>query len=1108
MLNRLLLRFVPLLFIGLNFSPLRTNATHIVGGEIYWDCITSGPDAGKFIFYLKFVRDCNTFVSPIPSNAQIQVIGYPTASDILALPLSPVSNTDITPTGCGFDCANNPGQFGREEYILGTAPVQINGTPPATGYPVIFNACCRTQIDNVLNPTAANMYFRATMFSPNGQSMATCFDSAPRFSEKPDINVCSGSSMRYAQGASDPDGDDVTYELVQLFEENALPMTYNPGFSATAPLPGPSAVALDPATGDITYTAPATQGRYVMGLKVTSWRCGLPIAETVREIFTQIVACSGNNSAPTLTAPVWASPAGASGYDVTVQAGDLVSFNLGGTDPDVGDVLSFTAAGSQFGAGFTDATSGCPFPPCATLGASALPYTGPSPANTTFSWQTDCTHLNSNGTCTQQSATYQFSFTLGDGFCPARGSTSATVRVTVQGPPLVDAPEPHCANMEANGDVTVTWAPVTDQVPPSFSEYVIFHATNPAGPFTQIGTEPNISTGTFVHSAGLSPQPSNIVPNYYYIRTRSGCGGLILGPPSDTIATIHLEVVNNGTSAGLSWNALMNPLPASAGSYQIWREYPAGNWIMIGTTDGLSFSDPVTVCSQQINYQIILGDGLPCSSASNIDGDIFDNQASPPMQPIDSVSVAIGNMGIDIGWLPSTATNVISYSVAFENSAGGFDPLATLNGWNSTFTTDLIRDPTLQSYCYRIYGVINDCPNSSPAPASPTQCTVHLAADVDGCTRSTALTWTPYVGWPEGVMHYEVNVSANGGPDVVVGTTPDLTYLDDSLQVNANYCYRIRAVRNISDRRVTSSSNNVCVDVYVPKRPDYQHTYLATVPDNGSVDLKWYIDSTAGYVRFDILRGTSLDDLKKVGQTPFVLLNEFYTYNDTKARPGTTDYYYRVLGVDSCMLAADTMEYHRTVFLTAVANDDRTNVLTWNAYEGFPGNIAAYRIYRSNDSPYSYRAIVPPTTFTFVDDVDSIIDGEGRFCYYVEAIEASATQWGPVDGPVSFQEISRSNEACALQLPNVFVPTAFTPGGLNPLFRPVTHFVEADDYLFQVINRWGMVVYQTNVISDAWDGTCNGNPSPEGVYAYHVYYVNSRGNPFELNGTFHLIRYD
>ena len=34
------------------------NATHLMGGEITWECIKAGPDAGKYIFTVKIYRDC------------------------------------------------------------------------------------------------------------------------------------------------------------------------------------------------------------------------------------------------------------------------------------------------------------------------------------------------------------------------------------------------------------------------------------------------------------------------------------------------------------------------------------------------------------------------------------------------------------------------------------------------------------------------------------------------------------------------------------------------------------------------------------------------------------------------------------------------------------------------------------------------------------------------------------------------------------------------------------------------------------------------------------------------------------------------------------------
>lgn len=1092
------------------FVPNVAKATHIVAGEIYWDCLPTG----EFVFYLKIYRDCNSMVQPLPNNPKLQIIDYPTAGNIFDMPLSLVSQTDITQPGCGFSCAS-PGQFGREEMLLSTAPTILNGTPPASGWPIVFNVCCRTFIDNIPNANNANLYIKAVIYPFQGQNLNPCFDSSPRFSEKPDINLCSGSTMRYSHGTVDPDGDVLTYEFAHLLGEGPTQLVYAAGYSPNVWLPGPTLdptynqVSIDPTRGDISYTAPASiQGRYNGGVRVTSWRCGVRIAETVRELFTQIIPCTGTNAAPVISPPVWATPSGLSGFSVNVQAGDLVTFSLTGTDADAGQTLTFNALGRQFGTNF--GAGGCPNPPCATLTGVTPPYTGPGPVQTTFSWQTECQHIISNGSCENTSTTYDFTFLLNDDFCPGMGKSSTTVSITVNGPPLVASPQPRCASIQPNGDVVVSWAPSVDNtVPPSFSEYVIYHATNASGPFTQVGTNVGINNTSFTHTGASASPPSSIVPNYYFIRSRSGCGGLVLGPAIDTISTIRLQVANNGSTAGLSWNAPLSPMLPSSGLYQIYKESPLGTWNLLGTTSGLTYVDPVSVCNDQVNYQIQLPDALPCVSISNIDGDIFSDPSGPDPQPIDSVSVDMNTGLATVGWPPNTRPNTVEYEIKILrfDQVGGFyfwQPLVPRAvGYNNTFWTNPTSNAQNQSECYTMLGY-SACGQPGTS-AGAMHCTMHLTGSLDTCARAGVLNWNAYRQWDEGVKEYEI-LAISGTDTVKFGPTTDTTYTVPNLTAGGNYCFYVRAIKN-SPTRVTSTSNSVCLFVYVSSRPQYQYFNLATVPDNSQVETHWFVDSTAGYIRFDVLRGTVADDLRKVGSVAFNPNSRFYTFNDLKAKPATTSYFYTVMGVDSCLMAADTMNMMRTVHLTAEAFDDRTNVIQWNPYEGFAGGVAAYRIYRSNDGPFIYQNIVPATTHTYTDDVEQIIVGQGRFCYYVEALEAMPTQVGPSDNFVSFQEISRSNEACALQRPNVFVPTAFTPGGLNPIFRPVTMFVDVSDFLFRVYDRWGMTVFETTDIAQGWDGmTMNGKEAAQGVYAYHVRYVSSKGDPFVRQGTVTLLR--
>ena len=42
-----------LLFIGLLLFSINSFSSHLMGGEITWKCLKSGPDIGKYVFTMK-----------------------------------------------------------------------------------------------------------------------------------------------------------------------------------------------------------------------------------------------------------------------------------------------------------------------------------------------------------------------------------------------------------------------------------------------------------------------------------------------------------------------------------------------------------------------------------------------------------------------------------------------------------------------------------------------------------------------------------------------------------------------------------------------------------------------------------------------------------------------------------------------------------------------------------------------------------------------------------------------------------------------------------------------------------------------------------------------
>lgn len=92
-------------------------------------------------------------------------------------------------------------------------------------------------------------------------------------------------------------------------------------------------------------------------------------------------------------------------------------------------------------------------------------------------------------------------------------------------------------------------------------------------------------------------------------------------------------------------------------------------------------------------------------------------------------------------------------------------------------------------------------------------------------------------------------------------------------------------------------------------------------------------------------------------------------------------------------------------------------------------------------------------------------------------------------------------------LPTIFVPTAFTPNqdGRNDLLRPIAVGIGNIDY-FSVYNRWGQLVFTTNINGKGWDGKLNGTLQASGVYVWMAKATDYTGKSWFNKGTVALIR--
>ena len=1108
-----------------------------MGGEITWECLANG----NYRFILKLYRECNGI--NYYHVTSLHITNNPPSDSVITMSL--VSQKDISPV-----CNPNPAyehiycypkptsaNTGAVEEWIYTSDsaysngVPLSGVPPSGGWIISHTewGMDRNPCTNIMGAESINWYLRAIMYPYKGQNVNPCFDNSPTFAERPSTVICTGYPFTYNHNAWDKELDSLTYAWAPPLEPNStyfppytsypsngIPITaWNTGYSYSSPLPGtsfnpnnvPATVNLH--TGEISFTS-YTQGAFVTVSKVTAYKCGIKVAEIFREMQVVLLAC-GSDFPPVVTAPFKDPNTGLSTlYIDTVHAGDLVNFTMSATDVETlpnGDAqtLHLFASGSQFGTNCSSSTTGCLNPPCATLSPPPLPdpvgLAGVTNVQTTFNWQTDCDHLATPIGCTTTSNVYNFIIKVQDDFCPAPAIAWKTITVVVI-PPVWPPPDPRCASVDANGDVTLTWILPVDSVCLSdFDGFFIYSSTSPSGPFTLIDSVLNISQTSYTHT-GANANTQSI---YYYIKVRSKTtfsNSIFYSEPSDTIQTILLNATNSGTgTASLSWNPIHNPnLSTSLGWYHIYKEYPPGTWMLVDSTQSLSYSDTITLCNAQINYYVEIFDSLGCSSVSSIGGDVFQDGTAPPCPLIDSVSVDSITGRSVIGWLPSSSPDTKGY-IIYENKNSIWVPVDTIPDINTTFYTNANPywsnpDSCSLSYCLAAF---DSCRNTSPLGISHS--TIFLTSVPDVCGGSVTLNWTPYINMHPGLMGYRISVRENNGVITLLGTNPgtNQSFVHSPLTQLSEYIYSVQAFD--SSGTVTSTSNTDTVIAYTPLRPQFIYLRYATVVNNDHARIKCLVDTVAFVSKYKIMRSDfTAGPYIQIGTvnpnpTPFI------TYNDYTAYVNDKSYYYKVIAVDSCGNDAATSNIGRTIYLQATASSDMRNFLSWNSYESWPGGVDTYNLYRKVEDVWGMLPLATLTSAdtTYIDDVSSYTNTNGKFGYLVEALEGTGN-------PYLFTDTSLSNEVIALQPPRFYVPNAFVPKGMNNIFIPQNVFVDAEDYQLSIYNRWGEMIFETADTKAGWDGTVNGTLAQQDVYVYCIRYKNSQNKYIEKRGTVTLLK--
>lgn len=278
--------FLPLLL------PFKASATHIVGGEIFYECLGNN----RYRVTLRVYRDCFAGVAPFDNPAHITAFNANGVYQTFNFYSPRVTNIPVV---IDNPCLVAPPNVCVEE---GEYQQTITLPPDPNGYTLVYQRCCRNNtILNLFN--SGDQGGTYTVKIP-GSNAATC-NNAAYFKDFPPVAICANDPLVFDHSAIDPDGDSLVYRLCAPYRgantNTPAPTIASPppygtvnyafGYSATNPIDASTTLTIDPQTGLLSGT-PTVAGQFVVGICVDEYRNGVLINTLRRDFQFNVANCN------------------------------------------------------------------------------------------------------------------------------------------------------------------------------------------------------------------------------------------------------------------------------------------------------------------------------------------------------------------------------------------------------------------------------------------------------------------------------------------------------------------------------------------------------------------------------------------------------------------------------------------------------------------------------------------------------------------------------------------------------------------------------------------------------------------------------------------------
>lgn len=521
----------------------------------------------------------------------------------------------------------------------------------------------------------------------------------------------------------------------------------------------------------------------------------------------------------------------------------------------------------------------------------------------------------------------------------------------------------------------------------------------------------------------------------------------------------------NTFTATIFWEKI-NDICNSFQKNTIYVSENEGSWIKlteISDKNILQYSYIVSNLTSIRKYKIVTY--TACNNIDSFESNAVYIDKNPPENiEIDSVSFDMKSQKIIIGWKRNPSIDIMGYKILkYNNSVGSFItnsyiPYVELPTYNST-NPESFSIASFDS-CFN-YSLISNTHKSA-----------YLYYSYDSCKKKIDLSWTNYDGWKNYKTFLIINRNETGFKESIDVTNSN-TFSFKHLSNDTKISIYLRTVEIKSG--FTSSSNTIFVNTREEKLSKINYLSNVSVVNNKYINTSYETDSISSNEYFLIYKSNNLSAYSIFDKIKFNKNQTHYSINDENVDIGSYSYSYFVKTINICNDTISVSNIGKSILLTKDLISENNYKLLWNKYSVWEKGIKIQEIQnRFDDFTWNTLSNKISTNYYInlnIEDYDSV-------CFRVINRENLNS--------INTESISISNEVCVSKSGDLFFPQTINPKSNNNTFKVYGKNLEFKKSHFEIYNRWGQLIYQSDDIIKGWDFKKDGHEILAGTYIFFV----------------------